>query len=149
MSYWFSFSFLGRRHHTERIWKEEIKINWGLPATASRYVYLCLRYMEMSSIAIVATIKICISEETYVAETKLLLCRKSLLHPFYVYIYIYVCFDVCVHFLHTLLWAWQSCLENKISLGLLERHCFLEVMQQYIGKRDVLIHCDLSQVKRS
>lgn len=105
--------------------------------------------MEMSSIAIVATIKMCISEETYVAETKLLLCRKSLLHPFYVYIYIYVCFDVCVHFLHTLLWAWQSCLENKISLGLLERHCFLEVMQQYIGKRDVLIHCDLSQVKRS
>lgn len=54
--------------------------------------------MKMSSVLIVATVKICISEEVYVAETKLLLCRKSLFHPFYVYYYIYVCFDVCVHF---------------------------------------------------
>jgi len=61
--------------------------------------------MKMSSVLIVATEKIRICEETYVAETKLLLCRKSLFHPFYVYFYIYVRFDVCVHFLHMLLWV--------------------------------------------
>lgn len=96
--------------------------------------------MKMSSVLIVATVEICISEEIYVAETKLLLCRISLFHPFNVYFYIYVCFDVRVHFLHTLVWVWQSCLENSISLGLLEKRCLLERMQESKGKPDVLAH---------
>lgn len=66
------------------------------------------------------------------------------------YITIYMSALMCVYiFLHTLLWVWQSCLEKKISLESLERHCLLEIMQKDRGKHDVLTHWDLSQVKLS
>lgn len=64
-----------------------------------------------------------------------------------IFLYIYVCFDVCVHLLHMLLWVWQSRLEDKISLDSLERHYLLEVMQKYRGKCDGLTHWNLSQGK--
>lgn len=42
------FAFLGRWHHTEGLWKEEIKINWGLLATTSGYVERRKRCMKLS-----------------------------------------------------------------------------------------------------
>lgn len=59
----------------------------------------------------------------------------------FMYIIIYMSALMCVYiFLHTLLWVWQSCLEKKISLESLERHCLLEIMQKDRGKHDVLTH---------
>lgn len=46
--------------------------------------------------------------------------KKLIPSILYIFTYIYVCFGTFAHFLHTLLWVWQSCWENKISLGLLE-----------------------------